>query len=59
MIEAEATQLLQRVALAYNEDIPDVEIIELVTEVEEWLSNNSADDDSVSSMNAFSYSRTR
>lgn len=47
-------QLLRRVALVSGEDVPDVEIIEVVTEVEEWLSNNSADDDSVS-VNAFSY----
>ena len=58
MIEAEAAQLLQRVALASGEDVPDIEIIEVVTEVEEWFSNNSADDNSVS-MSAFSYSRTR
>ena len=55
MIEAEATQLLQRVLLASG-DVPDVEIIEVVTEVEEWFSNNSADDNSVT-MNAFSYTR--
>jgi hypothetical protein len=58
MIEAEAAQLLQRVVLASSEDVPDVEIIEVVTKVEEWFSNNSADDNSVS-MNAFSYGRTR
>ncbi|KAF8547679.1 hypothetical protein OG21DRAFT_1490004 [Imleria badia] len=45
-IEAEATQLLQRVALVSGDDVPDVEIIEVVTEVEEWLSSNSADDNS-------------
>ena len=57
MIEADATQLLQRVALASG-GVPDVEIIEVVTEVGGWFSNNSADDNSVS-MNAFSYSRMR
>jgi hypothetical protein len=46
MIEAEAAQLLQRVVLASSEDVPDVEIIEVVTKVEEWFSNNSADDNS-------------
>lgn len=54
-IEEEATQLLQRVALVSGEDVPDVEIIEVVTQVEEWFSNNSADDDSVS-VSAFLYS---
>ncbi|KAF8132537.1 hypothetical protein EV363DRAFT_1216234 [Boletus edulis] len=44
LIEVEATQLLQRVALASGEDVPDVEIIEVVTHVEEWLSTNSADE---------------
>ena len=58
MIEAEAAQLLQRVSLASGEDVPDVEIIDVITEVEEWLSSNSADDNSVS-MNGFSYGRTR
>ena len=47
-IVQEATQLLQRVTLVSGEDVPDVEIIEVVTEVEEWLSNNSTDADSVS-----------
>ncbi|KAI9566072.1 GLE1-like protein-domain-containing protein [Boletus coccyginus] len=45
-IEAEAIQLLQRVALVSGEDVPDVEIIEVVTRVKEWLSNNFPLDDS-------------
>ena len=57
-IEEEATQLLQRVALVSGEDVPDIEIIEVVTEVEEWLVNNSVEVNSVS-INAFSYIRTR
>ena len=48
VIEAEATQLLHRVLLVSGEDAPDVEIVAVVTEVEEWLSDNSADDNSVS-----------
>ena len=53
-IEAEAIQLLQRVALVSGEDVPDVEIVEVVTQAKEWLSNNSPHDDSVSP-NVFSY----
>ncbi|KAI9566068.1 hypothetical protein HD554DRAFT_2026090 [Boletus coccyginus] len=45
-IEAEATQLLQRVALVSGENVPDVQIIEVVTLVEEWLSNKSTDGNS-------------
>ncbi|KAF8548733.1 hypothetical protein OG21DRAFT_1489144 [Imleria badia] len=46
-IDAGATQLLQCVALVSGEDVSDVEVIEVVTEVEEWLSSNSAEDNSV------------
>ncbi|KAG9311410.1 hypothetical protein JVU11DRAFT_8522 [Chiua virens] len=45
-IKAEAAQLLQRVSLVSGEDVPDVEIIEVVTEVEEWLTKNSPDEES-------------
>jgi len=57
-IEAEATELLQRVALVSGEDVPEVEIVEVVTLVQEWLSNKSTDDDSVSII-VFSCSRAR
>ena len=57
-IEEEATQLLQRVVLVSGDDVPDVEIIEVVTEVEEWLANNSTEDDEVS-INTFAYSQSR
>ncbi|KAG8221493.1 hypothetical protein J3R82DRAFT_1706 [Butyriboletus roseoflavus] len=45
-IVEQATQLLQRIAVVSGEDVPDIEIIVVVTEVEEWLSNNSTDDES-------------
>ena len=47
-IEEEATLLLQRVALVSGEDVPDVDIIDVVTQVEVWLANNATEDDSVS-----------
>ena len=56
-IEEEATQLLQRVALVSGEDVPDVDIIDVVTQVEEWLATNSLDDDSVSMIHSWSQSK--
>jgi hypothetical protein len=47
-IGGQANELLQRVALVSGEDTPDTEIIDVVTDVETWLSEHSSDPDSVS-----------
>ncbi|KAF9223121.1 hypothetical protein BS17DRAFT_880769 [Gyrodon lividus] len=44
-IESQANEFLQRIALVSGEDIPDAEIIQVVTEVEAWLSDHSGDPD--------------
>ncbi|KIJ16213.1 hypothetical protein PAXINDRAFT_168744 [Paxillus involutus ATCC 200175] len=45
-IGGQANELLQRVALVSGEDTPDTEIIDVVTDVETWLSEHSSDPDS-------------
>ncbi|KAH7890474.1 hypothetical protein F5I97DRAFT_35195 [Phlebopus sp. FC_14] len=42
----QAFLLLQRLALVSGEDIPDEEVVEVVTEVDAWLSGQSENDDS-------------
>ncbi|KAG6329399.1 hypothetical protein ID866_9691 [Astraeus odoratus] len=40
---AQASSLLQRVALVSGEDVPDAEVVAVLTEVDEWLSQHSDD----------------
>ncbi|KAF9235479.1 hypothetical protein BU15DRAFT_64834 [Melanogaster broomeanus] len=45
-VKGESNRLLQRVALVSGEDVPDDEIVEVVTEVEAWLSGHTTDPNS-------------
>ncbi|KIK98624.1 hypothetical protein PAXRUDRAFT_823669 [Paxillus rubicundulus Ve08.2h10] len=51
-IGGQANELLQRVALVSGEDTPDTEIIDVVTDVETWLSEHSSDPDSYKPLRA-------
>ncbi|KIO11809.1 hypothetical protein M404DRAFT_798801 [Pisolithus tinctorius Marx 270] len=47
---AQLLSLLQRVALASTEDAPDDEVVQVLAEVDEWLSQHSEDSNSVSNL---------
>ena len=45
---AHALSLLQRVALVSRESVPDAEVVDVITEVDQWFSQRSEDPNSVS-----------
>ncbi|KIJ62290.1 hypothetical protein HYDPIDRAFT_114784 [Hydnomerulius pinastri MD-312] len=45
-LEAQAHLLLQRVALVSGDDVPEDEIVDVVTDVDQWLSSQSNDPNS-------------
>jgi hypothetical protein len=47
-IDAHASLLLQRIALVSGEDTPEPDVVEVVTEVQEWLQSQPDDPNSVS-----------
>ncbi|KAG2065620.1 hypothetical protein BDR04DRAFT_1032218 [Suillus decipiens] len=47
-IDAHASLLLQRIALVSGEDTPEADVVEVVTEVQEWLQSQPDDPNSVS-----------
>ncbi|KAG1725667.1 hypothetical protein EDB19DRAFT_1754933, partial [Suillus lakei] len=47
-IDAHAGLLLQRIALVSGEDTPETDVVEVVTEVQEWLQSQPDDPNSVS-----------
>jgi hypothetical protein len=47
-IDAHASLLLQRIALVSGEDAPEADVVEVVTEVQEWLQSQPDDPNPVS-----------
>ncbi|KAG2065520.1 hypothetical protein BDR04DRAFT_164070 [Suillus decipiens] len=59
VVRSHADVLLRRMSLVSGEGVPDVDVVEVVSEVQEWLQSRPDDTNSVSPFHSASASQTR